>query len=131
MKIHGLLGFLIKNSRGIVIPMVRAGVLAGLFSAGVIAVVSRTLIRHDASYLLAIAFAALVVGRIVATAAAQLLLVRFSQGTILDLSITLCAKILHAPLRLLEQRGSAQIIAVLTEDASSVTWAVQSLPNSS
>jgi Na+/H+-dicarboxylate symporter len=70
MKIHGLLGFVIKNSRGIVIPMVCASVLAGLFSAGVIGVVSRTLIRHDASYLLAIAFAALVVGRIVATAAA-------------------------------------------------------------
>jgi putative ATP-binding cassette transporter len=108
--------------------MVCAGVLAGLFSAGVIAVVSRTLIRHDASYLLAIAFGALVVGRITATAAAQLLLVRFSQGTILDLSLTLCAKILQAPLRMLERRGSAQIIAVLTEDVSSVTWAVQSLP---
>jgi putative pyoverdin transport system ATP-binding/permease protein len=128
MKIRGLLGFLLRNSRGIVVPMVCAGVLAGLFSAGVIAVVSRTLIRHNASYLLALAFGALVVGRIVTTAAAQLLLVRFSQGTILDLSLTLCAKILHAPLRVLERRGSAQIIAVLTEDVSSVTWAVQSLP---
>jgi putative ATP-binding cassette transporter len=74
------------------------------------------------------AFGALAAGKIVATGASQLLLVRFSQGTILELSLTLCAKIVRGPLQLLEQRGSAQILVTLTDDVSSVTWAIQCLP---
>ncbi len=123
-----LISFLLRNSRGTMVMMVCAGVLAGLFSAGVIALVSRSLSHQQGSALLMLAFAGLVIGRIVSTTAAQLLLVRFSQGTILDLSLALCEKILSAPLRTLERRGAAQLHATLTDDVSSVTWAVQCLP---
>jgi putative pyoverdin transport system ATP-binding/permease protein len=123
-----LISFLMRNSRGTMVLMVCAGTLAGLFSAGVIALVSRALSHQQGSALLMLAFAGLVLGRIVSTTAAQLLLVRFSQGTILDLSLTLCEKVLSAPLRTLERRGAAQLHATLTDDVSSVTWAVQCLP---
>ncbi len=46
----------------------------------------------------------------------------------LELSLVLCEKILQAPLRALEKRGSARILATLTDDVSSITWAVQVMP---
>ena len=58
----------------------------------------------------------------------QLLLVRFSQDTILDLSLSLCSKIVRAPLRRSEQRGAANILVTLTDDVSWVTWAIQCFP---
>jgi putative pyoverdin transport system ATP-binding/permease protein len=124
-----LFGWLWQTSRVVVTLMVGAAALAGLFSAGVLAVVSDALHRSAGTPVqLLLAFGGLAAGKILATGASQLLLVRFSQGTILELSLTLCARIVRGPLRLLEQRGSAQILVTLTDDVSSVTWAVQCLP---
>ena len=129
MKFLKLFGFLWRTSRGVVTLMIGVGALAGFFSAGLLAIVSDALHRGaDMPALLLLAFGGLAAGKILATGASQLLLVRFSQGTILELSLTLCAKIVRAPLRILERRGSAQILATLTDDVSSVTWAVQCLP---
>lgn len=121
--------FLLRHARGLVLLMLAAGALSGLFSIGVLALINHALSSDGAQpTLLGLAFAALVAGKIVTTLAAQLLLVRFSQGTILELSLTLCEKILRAPLRLLERRGPARVLATLTDDVSAVTWAVQCLP---
>ncbi len=129
MKSLRLFGFLLSNARGTVIVMTLAGALSGLCSAGVIALITRTLSHHDDPLtVLALGFAALAAGKIVSTAAAQLLLVRFSQGAILDLSLNLCEKIVAAPLRQIEKRGLARVHAALTDDVSSVTWAIQCIP---
>ncbi len=129
MRFVRLFGFLWQTSCLVVVLMIGTGALAGLFSAGVLAIVSDALHRSaDLPVQLLLAFGGLAAGKILATGASQLLLVRFSQGTILDLSLNLCARIVRGPLRLLEQRGSAQILVTLTDDVSSVTWAVQCLP---
>lgn len=129
MRFLRLFGFLWQTSRVVVILMIGAAVLAGLFSAGLLAIISNALHRSaDMPVHLLLAFGALAGGKILATGASQLLLVRFSQGTVLELSLALCAKIVRGPLPLLEQRGSAQILVTLTDDVSSVTWAVQCLP---
>ena len=129
MKSLRLFGFLLRNARGTVIVMTLAGALSGLCSAGVIALITRALSHHDEPLtVLALGFAALAAGKIVSTAAAQLLLVRFSQGAILDLSLNLCEKIVAAPLRQIEKRGLARVHAALTDDVSSVTWAIQCIP---
>jgi putative ATP-binding cassette transporter len=129
VRVLRLFGLLWHTSRVVVTLMIGAAVLAGLFSAGVLAIVSDALHRSPGTSVpLLLAFAGLAAGKILATGASQLLLVRFSQGTILELSLTLCARIVRGPLRLLEQRGSAQILVTLTDDVSSVTWAVQCLP---
>jgi len=129
VRVLRLFGFLWQTSRVVVILMIGAAALAGLFGAGVLAIISTALHRsRDMPVHLLLAFGALAAGKIMATGAAQLLLVRFSQGTILELSLALCGKIVRGPLRLLEQRGSAQILVTLTDDVSSVTWAVQCLP---
>jgi len=129
LKSLRLFGFLLSNARGTVIVMTLAGTLSGLCSAGVIALISRTLAHHsEPIYLLALGFAALAAGKIISTALAQLLLVRFSQRAILDLSLDICEKLVRAPLRNLEQRGTASIHATLTDDVSSIIWAVQCIP---
>ena len=129
MRFFRLFGFLWKTSRPVVSLMVGTGVLAGLFSAGLLAIISDALHRSaDMPFQLLLAFSGLAAGKILATGASHLLLVRFSQSTILEVSLTLCGKIVRGPLRLLEQRGSAQILVTLTDDVSSVTWAVQCLP---
>ena len=129
MRFLRLFGWLWQSSRVVVTLMVGAAVLAGLCSAGVLAVISNALHSSAGTPVqVLLAFGGLAAGKILATGASQLLLVRFSQDTILELSLTLCARIVRAPLRLLEQRGGAQILVTLTDDVSSVTWAVQCLP---
>ncbi|MEO8057474.1 MAG: cyclic peptide export ABC transporter [Burkholderiales bacterium] len=129
MSSFDIFRFLLQNSRSLAILMLAAGMLSGLFSAGVLAFISRALNTGTSvpNYVV-LGFVALAAGKIVTNLVAQLLLVRFSQGTVLELSISLCEKILRAPLRAIEKRGSARVLATLTEDVSHITWAVQCLP---
>jgi putative ATP-binding cassette transporter len=125
----GLLRFLLRNSRRLMLLMIAAGALSGLFSVGIIALITHALYNAQRAPLyVALGFVLLVAGKIATGVLAQLLLVRFSQGTILDLVLTLSARILQAPLRMIERRGSARILSTLTDDVSSVTWAIECLP---
>lgn len=109
--------------------MTAAGVIAGLCSAGILALVNQALNKdHHITTLLISGFIALAVAKIISNAASQLLLVKFSQTTILDLSISLCGRVLNAPLRVVERHGGANILTTLTDDVGAVTWAVQVLP---
>jgi putative ATP-binding cassette transporter len=109
--------------------MLGVGVLSGLLSAGVLALINYVL-HHpsDHSLLVLLGFIGLVVCKILANLGSQVLLVRFSQDTILNLSLSLCAKIVRAPLLRSEQRGAAHILVTLTDDVSWVTWAIQCFP---
>jgi putative ATP-binding cassette transporter len=130
MRSWRLLTFLLRHARGTLSVLLGASLAAGLFSAALLALITRTLADPGVAtpWLLASGFVALAAGRIGANLLAQLLLVRFSQGMILELSLTLARKLLDAPLRLLERRGSGPILATLTDDVSAVTWAVQCIP---
>lgn len=109
--------------------MVGAGALSGLLSAGVLALINSLLHRaDDPSWLLILAFVVLVAGKLLTGVLSQLLLVRFTQDTIMDLSLRLCVKILQAPLRRAEERGAANILVTLTDDVGAVTWAIQCFP---
>lgn len=89
------------------------------------------IITPTISLLVLLGFVGLVSGKILANLWSHILLVRFAQDTILDLSLSLCAKIVRAPLRRSEQRGAANILVTLTDDVSWVTWAIQCFPISS
>ncbi|MEZ5515386.1 MAG: cyclic peptide export ABC transporter [Steroidobacteraceae bacterium] len=129
MGIWTLLRFLLDKSRRSVVWMMIAGLLSGLFSAAFLALISRALQQNDqwTTWLL-LAFIAAAVGKIISGVASQLLLVRISQGTILQLSLDICRRLLRAPLRTIERRGGSQVLATLTDDVTSVTWAMQCLP---
>ena len=130
MRLGRFLHFIVQRSKSIAWLMVSVGVLSGLLSAGVLALINHVLHRSsDHSLLLLLGFIALVVGKVLSNLGSQILLVRFAQDTILDLSLSLCAKIVRAPLRRSEQRGAANILVTLTDDVSWVTWAIQCFPH--
>ncbi len=129
MPFRRFLHFVVQRSRTMAWLLVCAGVLSGLLSAGVLALINHVLHRSsDHSLLVIVGFAALVAGKLLSNLWSQLLLVRFSLDAILDLSLSLCAKILRAPLRRSEQRGAANMLVTLTDDVSWVTWAIQCFP---
>jgi len=129
MPLKRFLRFIVQRSRAMAWLMVGAGVISGLLSAGVLALINQVL-HHpsDHSNVVILGFVVLVVGKLLASLWSQRLLVRFSQDTILDLSLSLCAKTVRAPLRRAEQRGAANILVTLTDDVSCVTWAIQCFP---
>jgi len=129
MPFRRFLHFVVQRSRTMAWLMVCVGVLSGLLSAGVLALINYVL-HHPSEYsfLVMLGFVVLVSGKLLSNLWSQLLLVRFSQDTILDLSLSLCAKIVRAPLRRSEQRGAANILVTLTDDVSWVTWAIQCFP---
>jgi putative ATP-binding cassette transporter len=110
--------------------MVSVGLLSGFLSAGVLALINHVL-HHPSEHtlLLALGFVGLVAGKILANVVSQMLLVRFAQDTIVDISLSLCTKIVRAPLRRSEERGPANILVTLTDDVSWVTWSVQCFPS--
>ena len=129
MPFGRFLYFIVQRSRSMAWLMVCVGVLSGVLSAGVLALINYVL-HHpsDHSSQVMLGFVVLVAGKILSNLGSQLLLVRFSQDTILDLSLSLCAKIVRAPLRRSEQRGAANTLVILTDDVSWVTWAIQCFP---
>jgi len=129
MPFGRFLYFVVQRSRSMAWLMVCVGVLSGVLSAGVLALINYVL-HHpsDHSSQVMLGFVVLVAGKILSNLGSQLLLVRFSQDTILDLSLSLCAKIVRAPLRRSEQRGAANTLVILTDDVSWVTWAIQCFP---
>src|SRR4029078_13608061 len=123
------LRFVVQRSRSMAWLMVCVGVLSGLLSAGVLALINHVLHHSfEDSFLVVLGFVVLVSGKLLSNLWSQLLLVRFSQDTILELSLSLCAKIVRAPLRRSGQRGAANIFVTLTDDVSWVTWAIQCFP---
>src|SRR5690606_8349134 len=116
-------------SRFFAIAIVVAGSLSGTASAGVLVIINRALHEPDEPLLFLFGgFVALVAGKIVTVAGSQLLLARFAQGTILQLSIDLSAQIVRSPLRTVERHGEGRLLVTLTDDVSAVTWAAQRLP---
>ena len=130
MTTNRLLRFLLRRNRGTLVWMILAGALAGLFSAALLAVINQALqSRADLTITtLAAAFIGLMLGKIATSFVSQVLLVRFSQQTVLELSIELSERLLRAPLRVLEARGSGRLLSTLTDDVSALTWTVQVLP---
>lgn len=130
MPFGRFLRFVVQRSTSMAWLMLGVGVLSGLMSAGVLALINYVL-HHpsDHSLLVLLGFVGLVAGKVLTQLVSQVLLVRFSQDTILDLSLSLCAKIVRAPLLRSERRGAAHILITLTDDVSWVTWAIQCFPN--
>ncbi|HKW92659.1 MAG TPA: cyclic peptide export ABC transporter [Methylomirabilota bacterium] len=107
-----------------------AGLAAGAFGAGLVAVINTALHNSGPSLsLLAFGFCGLLVGRTLANAAARLLLNQFTQDTLCGLSRNLSRRVLATPLWELERIGIARILATLTHDVAMLGWAAQNLPS--
>ncbi|HEV2988769.1 MAG TPA: cyclic peptide export ABC transporter [Candidatus Angelobacter sp.] len=117
----------VGRSRSTFIFAALAGVVAGLGSTMLIAVINSVL-AHGASVKTVSAFIGLCVLIPLGGFVSQALLVRLTAQASRDLRIRLSRQILAAPYRLLEEIGIHRLLATITDDIPSVTTGITSLP---
>jgi putative pyoverdin transport system ATP-binding/permease protein len=128
-----LLSFLLKFSRQV--PRARVGfalvvllgILGGFSNTALLAVINSRL-QGDTSRRLFWSFVSLCVAMPLARLISNLVLVRLTQKTILEVRLQLSRRILRAPLAQLERTGAARLLAALTEDVSTISASLISLP---
>jgi putative pyoverdin transport system ATP-binding/permease protein len=124
-----LIGLLIRASRGTLAFAIPTGVISGASSALLIALISSALNGGGPSRLtIALSFAGLAALTLFSNIASQILLNRLSQSAVYDLRVYLCERILSAPLRKMEEVGSARLFASLTDDVMVVANVLLSIP---
>jgi putative ATP-binding cassette transporter len=109
--------------------MALIALLSGACNAGLIAAVNTAL--HEAgppTKAIVLGFIALGLGRLATSFVSQILSVRFSQNAVAVLRRDLVRAILAAPLRQLEELGSARLGVALTDDIYNVTQALLAVP---
>jgi putative ATP-binding cassette transporter len=117
----------VGRSRSAFIFAALAGVVAGLGSTTLIAVINSVL-AHGASVRTVSAFIGLCVLIPLSGFVSQALLVRLTGQASRDLRIRLSQQILAAPYRLLEELGIHRLLATITDDIPTVTAGITSLP---
>ncbi|MEM7770643.1 MAG: cyclic peptide export ABC transporter [Cyanobacteria bacterium P01_A01_bin.37] len=103
------------------------GIISGGCSAQLIALIN-TAITQRAPQSLIVPFAGLTLMVLVTGSLSQFLLIDLAQDSIYELRLLLSQRILAAPLRQLEQVGSSQLLAVLTEDVQAISNTVFVIP---
>jgi putative pyoverdin transport system ATP-binding/permease protein len=124
-----LIRFLLRTSRRMVIATMIASVVSGALSGALIAIVNRALATNGVgTWTIMLAFLAVVLARVVTQFISAVLLVRFSQDTVLALCRRLCEQVLRVPFAKVESMGSPRVLATLTEDVAVLSGAVLALP---
>lgn len=124
------LTFVTKYSRSIVILAILAGALSGICKALVIALANHVLNPHDPAdnRWLLLAFIAVCLVEPLSRFTASGLLTHLGQKAIFDLRMRLTRQILATPLRSLEEMGQPRIMAVLTDDISTISNTLIAVP---
>lgn len=124
-----LLAFVFRTCRKPMTAMALVALVGGACNAGLIAAVNAAL-RNTAkpAKSIVLAFVALGLGRLGASFISQMISVRFSQEAVATLRRNLVRAMLAAPLRQLEELGSARLIVALTDDVYNVTQALLGVP---
>jgi putative ATP-binding cassette transporter len=129
IKPSRFLRFLLEGAKPMVFLMAITGLVAGLSSVGLLAIINRVLSQPSSvPPTLAAGFIGLVLVKVFTNWLSQILLVKFAQEAILNIGIRLCRKVTQAPLRVLERQGTPQVLATLTDDTGALAWSLQSLP---
>lgn len=122
-------GFLLRRSWRLVALALTAGVLSGLASAGVIALIQEAIAAHGSpSTRLPWAFVGLSLLAVLSKVVSQVLLTRLGQAMIAELRMQLSRRILEAPLRQIEELGAHRLMAALNDDPTVITQAYVYLP---
>ncbi|MCA9465209.1 MAG: cyclic peptide export ABC transporter [Nitrospira sp.] len=105
-----------------------AGLLSGLFGAGLIALINIILHSEGSPHGFIASFVGLVVGIIACNLLSQALLNRAGQDAVLELCLDLSKKLFHASYQLLEEKGQSRILATLTDDIRAIASAIAIIP---
>jgi putative pyoverdin transport system ATP-binding/permease protein len=124
-----LIATLLRNSRRMILMAVLVGVLAGITSVALMALINAKVAQPQAlSVKIIWAFAGLAFVDLLANFAAGLLATRIAHDNSFQLRMDLCRQILAAPLRRLEEAGPHRVLAALTQDVANLTQAYIRLP---
>jgi putative ATP-binding cassette transporter len=124
-----ILTFMMKYSKGIVILSIIAGLVSGISNTGLVALVHNILGRaKDRPAFLLFTYIGLCLLLPLARFTSQILLTQLSQRGIFELRLQMSRQILSAPLRRLEEVGSARIMSSLTDDLFIITTTLISIP---
>lgn len=121
--------FFFHYSRRIAILAILAGIISGMSSTGMLAVINASLRVHGPSRVTLLwAFIALCLLLPLARFTSESLLIRLGQGALLELRMRLCRQILATPLRRLEEFGAPRLMSSLTDDVPTITNALLAIP---
>ncbi|HEV2863960.1 MAG TPA: cyclic peptide export ABC transporter [Pyrinomonadaceae bacterium] len=119
----------IRYSRPTLVFILAAGVVSGVGSTALIAIINKVLSDGgQATPGTVWAFIGLCACVPVARFASQTLLEGLTSKATLRLRLQLCRRILSSPLRLLEELGPHRLLAALTDDVTSITGALSAIP---
>lgn len=124
-----IIKFLLRNSRGLALLAIIAGVLSGISGAALIALIHASLGADSAGLSrMQWQFVGLCIVLLLTQYASQMFVLHLSQGAIYDMRLRLSKSIIDAPLRRLEEAGSPRLMAALTGDAATISGALISVP---
>jgi putative pyoverdin transport system ATP-binding/permease protein len=124
-----LFSFLLRYSWRMVTMALVIGIIAGGSSAAMVAFINANLNSFRSPSRTTIwLMIALVVAAFVSGLASRLILNRLSRRAVFDMRMRLCREVLAVPLRRLEEIGSHQILAALTEDVTNISAAIINIP---
>jgi putative ATP-binding cassette transporter len=119
----------IKYSRLIIGLIIAAGIISGISNTALLALINSSLSKPDYSKTaLPVAFIALCLLLPLSRLVSEIMLIKLSLNTMLDLRLQLSRRVLATPLRVLEQIGTHHVLAILTDDIPSITNALISIP---
>jgi putative ATP-binding cassette transporter len=124
-----LFSFLLRYSWRLVSLAILIGIIAGASSAALMALINARLEGPGSSSgRLLWLMVGLVVIVFISSLGSRIVLNRLSQRAVFDIRMRLCRQVLAIHLRRLEEFGSERILAALTEDITSITGAIVSIP---
>ena len=121
---------LLRSSGSVVAIALFTSLVSGASSARLIALINGAISSQSGSAEWPIwSFVGLVVVMVISRYISGLLLIRLVQQVIFEMRLLLSSRILSSPLRYLEELGTPQLLAMLTDDVQSVANAVASIPS--
>lgn len=124
-----LIVFLLQSSWRAIAIALATGFLSGGCSAGLIALISQTVVQDTMpSGAIAAAFVGLGIVALTTAMMSRILLVQFSQAAVFGLQLRLSRQILATELKPLETLGLPRLLVMLTEDIQAVATAAGVVP---
>lgn len=122
-----LFRFLLQSGWRNILLVTAVGVMSGLASSSIVVILNSAVHGADRRRYLFL-FLAILVVRVSSNLLAQLLVVRFAQRSIVELTDRIARRVLETPFRALERLGPARILTTLTDDVFILSTSLQSIP---
>ncbi|MEO1637571.1 MAG: ABC transporter transmembrane domain-containing protein, partial [Cyanobacteria bacterium J06631_9] len=122
-----IIWLLLRSSWVSVVVAILSGLVSGVCSASLIALINTSLTQGSARSLIW-PFAGLALVALLTGAMSQFLLIDLAQNSVYQLRMRLSQRILASPLQQLEALGPSKLLAVLTKDVQAISDSVFVLP---